>query len=505
MTTTNYKNYTLNDLNNTPWFSTERQLFTDILNKLPAADTSHVQAEHIHSSLTQPNNDNVVVSIGTDGSMSMPLQAQGFLQVTAGGKIVSSSGVGGGGILDTSAFTAGDGTAFYNQVVDRVYMKTANSHYPVEITGVNAGQIDTSGPLNYLVKYGNSFHASQIRDDGTSIDATTAGTIGFETTAGDVTLKSVNDVVLESNSAGQVRIISAAATWTGFGYLGEFGGTDFSLRSDPNVPITIVTDNSSSCNMTAGSFKIQSIGQFATGTIDMTAAYDDADITLQTSGSNSQIILRTQGSSNIVLDSNQEMDLLASYIYLGDANEGLFQTVTGGINLNGDSTLGLTGTALVNVSAPKGLNITSTGTGTVNFTSNTGNINIKALTSGSIDIETASGNGTLQCTGTMLIQTTGGDFSMHCPVGNTLNITKDDGMGHVGQFGMDANAVYITSQCGTGDLYILADGLADFHAGSYKLYNISIYADNTAAISGGLSAGMLYRDGSNPDHLCIVH
>ncbi len=442
MTTTNYKNYTLNDLNNTPWFSNERQLFTDMLNKLPANDTSHVQAEHIHSTLTQPNNNNVIINIGTDSSAYMPLQPQGFLQVTAGGKVISSSGVGGGGILDTSSFAGiGDGTAFYYRINDRLYMKTANSVYPVEVTGVNAGGGSSGGgfggELNHLLKMisDTSATTSRLWDDGTTISI-------FAGNSGD----------------------------------------------------TIAMDCSGSISIAAG------------GTIDMTNnATDDADITISTSGSNSQIILRTTNSSNIVLDSNQELDLESDYIYLGHAFTGLIQGGASGITMNGDSTLALTANSIVNVSSPKGVNIISTGTGTVNFTSNTGTINIKALTSGNIDIETASGGGTLQCTGTMLIQTTGGDLSMHCPVGNTLNITKDDGAGHVGQFGMDANAVYITSQCGTGDLYILADGLADFHAGSYKLYNISIYADNTAAISGGLSAGMLYRDGSNPDHLCIVH
>jgi hypothetical protein len=34
---------------------------------------------------------------------------------------------------------------------------------------------------------------------------------------------------------------------------------------------------------------------------------------------------------------------------------------------------------------------------------------------------------------------------------------------------------------------------------------LPVYANNAAAITGGLVAGNLYRDNSNPDHVCIVH
>ena len=34
---------------------------------------------------------------------------------------------------------------------------------------------------------------------------------------------------------------------------------------------------------------------------------------------------------------------------------------------------------------------------------------------------------------------------------------------------------------------------------------ISIYANNAAAVSGGLSTGDLYRTGSDPDVVCVVH
>lgn len=37
------------------------------------------------------------------------------------------------------------------------------------------------------------------------------------------------------------------------------------------------------------------------------------------------------------------------------------------------------------------------------------------------------------------------------------------------------------------------------------LTGVPVYANNAAAISGGLVVGALYRTGANPDPLCIVH
>ena len=51
----------------------------------------------------------------------------------------------------------------------------------------------------------------------------------------------------------------------------------------------------------------------------------------------------------------------------------------------------------------------------------------------------------------------------------------------------------------------------DIHSGasptfaSLVLSTIPVYLSNALAITGGLSAGMLYRTGLDPDTLCIVH
>jgi hypothetical protein len=39
----------------------------------------------------------------------------------------------------------------------------------------------------------------------------------------------------------------------------------------------------------------------------------------------------------------------------------------------------------------------------------------------------------------------------------------------------------------------------------YSIFNLPVFANNAAAIAGGLTAGNLYRTGANPDPVCIVH
>ena len=38
-----------------------------------------------------------------------------------------------------------------------------------------------------------------------------------------------------------------------------------------------------------------------------------------------------------------------------------------------------------------------------------------------------------------------------------------------------------------------------------RFENLSIYANNAAAITGGLSVGAFYRTGADPDVVCVVH
>lgn len=36
-------------------------------------------------------------------------------------------------------------------------------------------------------------------------------------------------------------------------------------------------------------------------------------------------------------------------------------------------------------------------------------------------------------------------------------------------------------------------------------FELPIYANNAAAIAGGLAAGDFYQDGGNPSHICVVY
>ena len=47
--------------------------------------------------------------------------------------------------------------------------------------------------------------------------------------------------------------------------------------------------------------------------------------------------------------------------------------------------------------------------------------------------------------------------------------------------------------------------LNDVNTVVYRLLLLPVYANNAAAISGGLTAGMNYRTGGDPDLVCVVH
>jgi len=34
---------------------------------------------------------------------------------------------------------------------------------------------------------------------------------------------------------------------------------------------------------------------------------------------------------------------------------------------------------------------------------------------------------------------------------------------------------------------------------------LPVYASNLLALAGGLTAGDLFRNGADPDHICVVH
>ncbi len=55
-----------------------------------------------------------------------------------------------------------------------------------------------------------------------------------------------------------------------------------------------------------------------------------------------------------------------------------------------------------------------------------------------------------------------------------------------------------------------AAGNAEYLVSPTELLNavgasLAVYANNAAAITGGLAAGNLYRTGADPDVVCVVH
>lgn len=52
---------------------------------------------------------------------------------------------------------------------------------------------------------------------------------------------------------------------------------------------------------------------------------------------------------------------------------------------------------------------------------------------------------------------------------------------------------------------LLSDNQRDFYDDLARLENLPAYANNTAAVAGGLAAGDFYRTGGDPDLVCVVH
>jgi hypothetical protein len=104
----------------------------------------------------------------------------------------------------------------------------------------------------------------------------------------------------------------------------------------------------------------------------------------------------------------------------------------------------------------------------------------------------------------------GGGALHNLSIGNSV----DDGSVKLGS----TSTAAVVASASTLDLILQATGAGSYGikitTGSQVLFglpvkhalaNIPIYANNAAAIAGGLTAGMFYRTGGDPDHLLIVH
>jgi hypothetical protein len=98
---------------------------------------------------------------------------------------------------------------------------------------------------------------------------------------------------------------------------------------------------------------------------------------------------------------------------------------------------------------------------------------------------------------------------------NPTNATQDD-LFLIGGNGSLAHATGSTFRLRRSydniDLFVFTNpsGVASLGIGivptsPLHIIGIPVYANNAAAIAGGLTAGAFYRTGANPDPICVVH
>lgn len=267
------------------------------------------------------------------------------------------------------------------------------------------------------------------------------------------------------------------------------------------------------------------------GPIDMTSQHDDDNITIQTSGSNSAVILRTTNSSNIILDSDSECDIESDYIYLGHASEGLIQSGVSGFNIstpNADSTMGITATGQINIqgtkrlalSVPTGDMTSAVTTGNQALTVGTGNITLQTITSGNVNLVSVND----------VVLTT--DMSHHVDIsrngagaglyGKLDTRWEDPNLGWQNVFNIEgAQYIPVILSTQSADLALWADNAnmdlrawfgniilevnvvgSGGTAANMELRGLYSYANNSDASTARGGNGFLYRNG---DNICITH
>jgi len=70
---------------------------------------------------------------------------------------------------------------------------------------------------------------------------------------------------------------------------------------------------------------------------------------------------------------------------------------------------------------------------------------------------------------------------------------------------VSANSLSSASTMVTGNISAGSVSSPSVSTGSLKATGLQVFANNAAAIAGGLEAGSFYRTGADPDHVCVVH
>jgi hypothetical protein len=179
-------------------------------------------------------------------------------------------------------------------------------------------------------------------------------------------------------------------------------------------------------------------------------------------------------------------------------------------SLNVDASEGsIPAVSIHNDSDGGGLSVSASATGAALFSVTNGNgYKVYVLADGKVGIGTATPTHVLHVhdeSNNQTIHLTGAATGQESTDGIYLSVA-----GTVDAVLQNMEAGYLAfGTTGTERMRILADGKVGIGTTAPKsplhVVGLPVYANNTAAIAGGLTAGAFYRTGADPDPVCVVH
>jgi hypothetical protein len=445
---------------------------------------------------------------------------------------------GGGGVVQVNADW--DATSGVAEILNKPAIPTvptgvsAFTNDAGYIEGSSLATVATSG--NYADLSGKPTIAGQVNSDWNAIS-------GMAEILNKPTLAAVATSGAYSDLSGKPTLATVATS-----------GSYTDLSSKPSIPAAQVNSDWSAVSGVA-----QILNKPTLATVATSGSYNDlgskpsipaAQVNSDWNASSGVAQLLNKPTLATVATSGSASDLSTGTL----SNSRLTAPLVAGTGSN--NTLQIAGAA--NGSAPVisalgtsdanvGINFTPKGTGAVTVTS--GNL---ALTSGNVTVANngtfGNGSGTVQFGGSNAFLI--GSVSLTLKVGavqqliaSSSGIGMGVGLTTVGSLNgsavdirtdtaatsganksspiMNITGNYWTSSASANDYWSIQNALAASganptstltftHTGStgvalIKIPQLPVYANNAAAVSGGLSAGTLYRTGGDPDQVCIVH
>lgn len=201
-----------------------------------------------------------------------------------------------------------------------------------------------------------------------------------------------------------------------------------------------------------------------------------------------------------------------SHIYDQSPSGLVIHSTNGSITFQpGGNTVEMSLVSGVGVSLNHALPVTSGGTGNTTVWGGAGDLLFAAAgnnTTTDNNISWSSSNAALTAVGGIWIK---GATQTSPSTGQYLQeflTSAGGGFGHIVSYDYGASA-YLPVQLGGSIVQLKANGTIGLQVYSSKLNlalgSTSIYANNAAAVAGGLSQGDIYRTGGDPDTLAIVH